>query len=110
VKFLGRLPNLTDIYPKVSIYIRLVEYDSVSAIVLESLARGRYVIYSKKFPYTELAQNFVEVRQALTKVLAAREPNKAGSEYIKQTYNLQQQAECLKKLYNEWFGERTLPV
>jgi hypothetical protein len=104
VKFLGRLPSLTDMYPKISIYIRLVEYDSVSAIVLEALARGRYVIYSKKFPYAELAQNFDEAQKALVKLLAAKEPNKAGSEYIRQNYSIQQQVECVKKLYGRWFG------
>jgi hypothetical protein len=104
VKFLGRLPNLTDIYPKISIYIRLVEYDSISAIVLEALARGRYVIYSKEFPHTEFAQNFDEAQKALVKVLAAKEPNKTGSEYIRQNYSIQQQVECIKKLYGRWFS------
>jgi glycosyltransferase involved in cell wall biosynthesis len=104
VKFLGRLPSLTDIYPKISIYIRLVEYDSVSAIVLEALARGRYVLYSKEFPCTELAQNFDEAQKALAKLLTVKEPNKEGSEYIRQNYSIQQQVECVKKLYDRWFG------
>lgn len=108
VKFLGRLPNLADIYSKVSVYIRLLEHDSLSAMVLEALARGRYVIYSKKFPYTELAQDFIEAKEALVKVLSAKEPNKSGAEYVRQNYNLQQQVEYLRELYSKWFGKKTI--
>jgi hypothetical protein len=73
---------------------------------LEALARGRYVIYSKKFPYTEYAQNFTEAKEALVKVLSAKEPNKAGAEYVRQNYNLQKQAEYLRELYSKWFGKK----
>lgn len=104
VKFLGRLPDLKKVYSEVSIYIRLVKHDSLSAMVLESLARGRYVIYSKEFPCTELAKNFPEARDALNKVILARKPNKAGAEYIGQKYNLQDQVETLKEMYERWFG------
>jgi glycosyltransferase involved in cell wall biosynthesis len=50
VKFLGRLDDMNQVYSWISVYLRLLRHDSLSAMVLETLARGRYVVYSKEFP------------------------------------------------------------
>ena len=106
VCFLGRLPNLADIYPQVSVYLRLVEHDSLSAMVLEALARGRYVIYSKDLPFTETAGSFDEAHEALARLLARKRPNEAGAEYVRKHYRLDEQAEKLRRLYDRWIGCR----
>ncbi|HAU37776.1 MAG TPA: hypothetical protein DCX07_08680 [Phycisphaerales bacterium] len=105
VEFLGRLPDLADVYSRTSIYLRLVEHDSLSAIVLEALARGRYVVYSKPFPFTEQAKDFSQAREALKRLLEIRRPNDDGSRHVKSCYSLQEQAETLRQAYRRWFGE-----
>ncbi len=79
--------------------IRLPEHDSLSAMVLEALARGRYVIYSEEFPFTETAGNFDEARDALARLLANRQPNYSGAEYVRRNYSLDEQAERLREIH-----------
>lgn len=105
VRFLGRLPNLAEIYSQVSVYIRLVKHDSLSAIVLEALARGRYVIYSKKFPCSEFAQDFIQSKKALEKMILIYEPNYAGAEYVRNNYNLKEQIGSIREKYEQWFDK-----
>jgi glycosyltransferase involved in cell wall biosynthesis len=104
VKFLGRLPNLDDVYSQVSIYIRLVKHDSLSAMVLEALARGRYVIYSKPFPHAEMATTFDQTRAALVRLVEQTRPNEEGAAYVKSHYSLQEQVNFLKRWYAQEFG------
>ncbi len=99
VEFLGWLPNLLDVYPRVSILVRLVQHDSLSAMVLEALARGRYVVYSKDFPQTETASNFEQAKNILQTLLNRREPNIAGSRYVSENFTLQEQADKLRLVY-----------
>lgn len=103
VRFLGRLPNLADIYSQVSVYVRLVEHDSLSAMVLEALARGRYVVYSKEFPFAENVRGLVEAREALARLSLQRHPNRAGAEYVREHYSLRKEADKLGRLYAQWF-------
>lgn len=103
VKFMGRLPSLSDIYPKISVYLRLVEHDSLSAMVLEAMARGRYVVYSEEFPFAQRAQTVEQAVTALKQVLSATLPYEQGAEYIRTNFSLQEQAEELRRLYGEWF-------
>lgn len=104
VKFLGRLPDLTEVYSKISVYIRLVEHDSLSAMILETLVRGRYAIYSKEFPHTEFATDFPEAEKALRKILFLNESNNAGAEYIKRNYSLKNEVASLRKKYEKWLS------
>ena len=104
VKFLGRLPSLADVYPQVSVYVRLVEHDSLSAIVLEAMARGRYVIYSRAFPHTQTAQDFDQAKAAMEGLLRRMEPDVEAAGYIRSTYNLDDQARQLGRIYGKLFG------
>lgn len=100
VIFLGSLPGLDDIYGKISVYLRVVEHDSLSAIVLEALARGRYVIYSEPFPHTQKACDLASCRDALKKLLAQTEPHQAGAEYVRKHFNLEHEAVMLSTVYD----------
>ena len=104
VKFLGRLPTLADVYSQTSIYVRLVKHDSLSAIVLESLARGRYVIYSEDFPFTRKASNLEEARTAMAQLLLHRTANQEGSDYVKTQFSITEQVQRLGAAYGRWFN------
>ncbi len=99
VIFLGALPELDDIYGKISVYLRVVEHDSLSAIVLEALARGRYVIYSEPFPHTQHASDFASCCDALKTLLARKQPNQAGADYVRKHFNLDHEAASLSAVY-----------
>jgi glycosyltransferase involved in cell wall biosynthesis len=101
VHFLGSLPCLDAIYDKISVYIRIVRHDSLSAIVLEALARGRYVIYSKPLPHTETANDFSTCRETLGELLVKNEPNKAGAAYVREHFSLAKEAGRLCAIYRK---------
>ena len=101
VQFLGRLPNLADIYSRASVYIRLPEHDSLSAMVLEMLARGRYVIYNKGLTGCHLAGDFPGTRRALKAIVDLKEPNIEGARFVKETFSLDKEAKALAIAFEE---------
>jgi O-antigen/teichoic acid export membrane protein len=100
MKYLGRLDGLEDVYRSVGVLVRMPEHDSLSAMVLEMLARGRWVIYSKPFPHTETATNLDEAREALRRCLAGQGPNREGQEYVRQNFSPSHEAERITPIYN----------
>jgi hypothetical protein len=54
VKFLGWQKDMRPVYEAASCIVRMVEYDSVGATVIEALVYGRKVIYSCPFEHTTL--------------------------------------------------------
>lgn len=99
VKYMGRMDNLEDLYGKVSILIRVPKHDSLSVMVLEALARGRWVIYSKPFPHTELAKTLEEARAALRKCLAKSGWNETGQQYVRDHFCPQAEALRIGPIY-----------
>jgi len=100
MKYLGRLDGLEDVYRSVGVLVRMPEHDSLSAMVLEMLARGRWVIYSKPFPHTETATNLDEAREALRRCLDRQGPNLEGQEYVRQNFSPSHEAERITPIYN----------
>jgi hypothetical protein len=97
--YLGRLDSLEDVYRQVSVLVRMPEHDSLSAMVLEMLARGRWVVYNRPFPHTETATTVEEARAALGRSLARREANEAGREYVRLNFSPQAEAQRIQPLY-----------
>ena len=108
VTFLGRLKNLEDVYPRVSVFLRLPEHDSLSAMVLESLARGRYVIYNKDFPHCLRADTLEQVRSAMQEIRRLSKPNRAGAAFVRKNFSLQREAECLRRVYGRILADPAL--
>jgi glycosyltransferase involved in cell wall biosynthesis len=104
VKFLGRLDDMNQVYSWISVYLRLLRHDSLSAMVLETLARGRYVVYSKEFPFTEYAENLPAAHQALERLLDKKEPNVAGAEVVRAHYSLNREARTLRLAYSKYLS------
>ena len=97
VVYLGFHENIEEIYRESSALIRLPEHDSVSAMVLEMLARGRYVIYNKRIPGCVFAKNYEETKKSLQNIMLKKEPNTEGANYVKKEYSIMNEA---KKLGN----------
>ncbi len=104
VTFLGQRETLDHIYPRVWVFLRLPKHDSLSAMVLESLARGRYVIYNKAFPHCRRAETMSELRSTLREIRDLAEPNRAGAAFVKEQFSLQHEADILRRVYNRLPG------
>jgi len=104
MRYLGRLDSLEGIYKRVSVLVRIPKHDSLSAMVLEMLARGRWVIYNKPFPHTELASNLHEARAALRKCLARSGPNITGRDYVRDSFSPITECDRVAPIYRTALG------
>lgn len=104
VRFLGLVNNMPEIYRKCTCLIRMPRHDGLSAMVLEAMAHGRYVIYNHQVSFTNLATDYDTAYQALQEILNKREPNFAGAEYVKKNFNIEVEANHLKELMEDSFG------
>lgn len=104
VSFLGEVTDMGSIYGKTTVFVRFVEHDSLSAMVLESLARGRYVLYSHTFPHTVRLLSIQDGITSLKKALSATTPNLEGAAYVRENFSWRKEIEKLKNIYNGLLG------
>ena len=98
VRFLGWQEKLEPFYTQASVLIRLPEHDSLSAMVLEMLARGRYVIYNNKMHGCHFARNYAETKETLQQIRKRNTPNHAGARYIQENFSVPRQAQTTAQL------------
>lgn len=99
VRFLGQVSNLDPIYEKTSVFLRLPEHDSLSAMVLEALARGRFVVCNRDFPHCLRAETVDQVWTALRRLADAKAPNHDGAVFVQERFSLDREADGLRRLY-----------
>jgi len=104
VEFLGFQRDMRPIYRECSVLIRVIPHDSISAMVLEAMARGRDVIYSRPFPHTRYATDEATAAAALADHLAEYQPNAAGVQYVRAHFAPQVWSEALKQIYARVLG------
>lgn len=103
IKFLGFQRDLSKIYSQSTVLIRIPEHDSLSAMVLEMLARGRYVIYNKKLAGCHFATNLEQARKALLDIRQLSEPNTPGTQAVKEHFSPNKEAAKLDRIYANLF-------
>jgi len=96
LKFLGHRDDMENVYAEATVLIRLPKHDSLSAMVLEMLARGRYVIYNKDFPYCYHARGYDDAKKALADIMKCREPNYKGSQFVRENFSVAEESRKLK--------------
>jgi len=104
VRFLGMVKDLSAAYRDCTCMVRMPEHDGLSAMVLEAMANGRYVIYNKKFPFAAYANDFDSAKKALEEILKKQRPNTEGADYIKRTFDIRNEARNLRQLMEQTFG------
>lgn len=104
VRFHGFVSDLSDIYRQSSVLIRLPEHDSLSAMVLEMLARGRYAIYNKPLEGCEPARSIEDVRAALERIRIQSTPNLTGARIVREQFSLDREAQTLRRIYDQLLG------
>jgi hypothetical protein len=107
IQFLGLVDNMAEVYRKCTCVIRMPQHDGFSVMVLEAMARGRYVIYNhehRELSFTSIAKDFDSARKSLEEILNKREPNLAGADYVKKNFSIDNEAARLRKLMENAFG------
>lgn len=104
VRFLGWIPYemMCHIYRNTTVLIRMTYHDGLPKMVLEALAAGRYVVFSKKFPCCFYARNYTDVRKIIYSLYNKRNKlkvNKHASILIKKHYNITLMIGSLRKIY-----------
>ncbi len=89
------------VYKKVSALFRFVQHDSVSAMVIEALARGKYVLYSHRFPHTVQVRGMDDACARLNDVCNASCPNADGAAYVREHFSWRREIEKLRDIYGE---------
>lgn len=102
VKALGWVKDMDSLYANVHVCVRIPEHDGLSTFILESLARGKDVIYKYPFDYCLQAENEFEFKTVLQNrySLFAKgiwDSNHAGAEFIAKEFNSNQILSELKR-------------
>lgn len=104
VRFLGFVQDIEPVYRESTVFLRLPEHDSLSAMVLEMLARGRYVIYNQPLEHCHLVSTCEEAAAAMAEIRRYAEPNRAGADMVRRRFSLDHEAAVLKSVYAELCG------
>jgi hypothetical protein len=91
VKCLGWVDDLDELYNDCHCTIRFVKHDGLSGFVLESLVRGKQVIYSEPLEHCHYVKNSQQISDALTslqKQLLSGSSlfNVKGAEYVRNNF------------------------
>lgn len=82
VRSLGWVKNMDEVWPEVGVLLRVTAHDGMPRMVLEALARGRYVIYSERFEGCWFARSGAEVNRHLTRFKKLQDSNACGPEVV----------------------------
>lgn len=99
VEFLGNVKDMEPVYARTTALIRILEHDSLSAMVLEAMARGRYVLYSEPFPHTFEARTLDEASACLERLRSQRQPNDPGARYVRENFSWRNELRRLMEIY-----------
>lgn len=90
IVYVGKLNknDMAKLYDKISILVRMPKHDGLSLMLLESLIKGKEVIYSYKFPYTHYAKNLNSLIKQMKKIVDKKPTiNERGHNYIFSKFN-----------------------
>lgn len=69
VEHIGWLHDLRAVYERCTVLVRFTQTDSFSAMVIEALLCGRYVLWSNDFPYTTRLRDFHDLEDVVRSLL-----------------------------------------
>ncbi len=103
VKYFGMVEydRMDEVYNNSTVLLRLTEHDGLSLMVLEALARGRYVIWSQEFPHCFKAVDASEAAGYLKELMDVEEVNIAGYNFINYKFDNIKWLDKLIEVYGE---------
>lgn len=92
--------EMESIWSKVNVLLRIPQHDGLPLMILEALARGKYVIWNYPFDYCYNVKNIQDIEQALRDVLEKTKPNYEARRFILKNYCPEVVARRYKKIYD----------
>jgi glycosyltransferase involved in cell wall biosynthesis len=104
IRFLGWRYSLEDVYAMATVLFRFTPRDGLSLMVLEALSFGRYVLWSKKFPFSKHVTRVEEAAIALQALCERHHsrtlrPQADAAEFVKKIYDRER---CIGRLTRTW--------
>jgi hypothetical protein len=101
---LGWCYSLENVYERSSALLRLTPRDGLSLMVLEALAYGRHVLWTKEFPYVTKVSSIKAVIAALNELLILNEagmlkPQLEAARFVQTVYDRKR---CVSRLASVW--------
>jgi len=84
--FLGFV-NLEELWPKISVVIRMTEHDGFPKTIVEAYSKGRYVIHNYPLPGVIYCQTDEEVIKELKKIVEKNQINKEGIKLFEEEFH-----------------------
>jgi glycosyltransferase involved in cell wall biosynthesis len=98
--------EMEKVWSRVNALLRIPKHDGLPLMLLEGLARGKYVMWSYPFPNCYHVTTMKNLKNSLKEVLEKDEPNYSGREYVLRKYDPQIIAREYKKMYRSLLKNR----
>jgi len=98
IEFLGWV-NLSTVWKRVKVYLRLTKHDGQAKLVIEALARGKQVIWSYEYPFCHKARTIEEAKGALRNILDSNQPNTQAMDWAQRTFDPSKMAQAYRNIY-----------
>jgi hypothetical protein len=92
--------EMSKVYSDSTVLLRITKHDGLSHMVLKALGRGRYVIWSQKYPHCLYARSINEIIIHLEKLKNQKELNINGVEFVRDHFNEQKCVQKFAKILN----------
>jgi hypothetical protein len=104
VQDVGWSRSMRELYERSSALIRFTQRDGLSLMVLEALALGRHVLWSKAFPHVRSIATYAQMEAAVSDLLARHlrgelQPLADAAEYVDRHYETRA---CMKTIVTAW--------
>jgi hypothetical protein len=111
VSFAGHVDDVPARIDASTVLLRLTEHDGASVLVLETLARGRHVVWTHEYPGVRVAHDTGQAFAALSELYQSHrrgtlEPNFAGIEFVRANFAPKDIARAFELHLDELVGVR----
>ncbi len=101
---IGWSGSMRELYKRSSALIRFTDRDGLSLMVLEALALGRHVLWSKSFPHVRRIATYEEMEGAVSELLARHlrgdlQPVADAADYVGRHY---ESGSCIRSIVAAW--------
>lgn len=99
--FLGWRDDMLEVYRQTSVLLRLTKHDGLSYMVIESLALGRQVIWSKNYlPFCHHVKSYEQVKEMLLQIQKSPKLNIEGAQYVRKNFSSERLMKVLVRIYS----------
>ncbi len=107
VQYLGGVgyEDMNAVYEKCTVLLRQTKHDGLAFMVLEALARGKYVVWSQKFPYCFEAVGISDAVEHLQRLRQVKDINTESINFIYYKFDNNKWIDELLGIYSEILGE-----